>query len=762
MGAIAKPRPRVSGKSKKKRSPWKRRILSALCILFIGLCIITAFFIFKFQQALAWAEPKVQDIDVKKALLAGSKPTTIVSADGKVLYRLQDEYRRYTEFKDIPDVVKEATLGAEDNRFYEHGGVNWISVGRAVLANASSGGKSQGASTITMQLVKRLYTSSEKSYDRKLKDMALAMQLEKKKTKDEILTMYLNQVFYGSGAYGIAAAADVYFNKKLSQLSIGEAAMLAGLVQRPSKDNPFESLDAAIRRRNYVLSQMRGENRITEAEYQTALSEKPKLARRSFGSGERILAAPYFVRYIQDQIDKLAPEIKEALSSGGYKVVTTLNSEIQTIAEKEVRRVVEKYRRLKVSTGAFVLIDSEGKVLAMVGGIDYERNQYNVAYQGRRQPGSSFKPFVYSAAFSTGVLGPNDYVSNVPLQIPNGHGGTKSWPKGGGSKYGDTVSVTTALAASLNPAAAHVCEMVTPQVAASYAKDVFGIRSPLDPVLSIVLGSEEVSPLEMAEAYSVFQLQGDRVEPFGITRIEGPNGELLHEFQPIVRRNLLDQEVAGWMDGILRKVVTSGTATAARVVPNARGKTGTTSDNRDAWFCGYTNNYVGIGWVGNEHKSGSRWIYDPMTGVFGGKVTVQIWVGVMKQVVDRFGDGEDKPVRQKALPPVDPVIEPLPTNPPVDDVAGGDETGPGTGNNATPPPTTGDTASPPTQGNPGTAPTDPKKPKPDSGTEEMVSVEICVESGQRSSIYCPETVTRKFKKGQAPKGKCPIHGPHQH
>lgn len=754
---------RVSGKTKKKRSPWRKRLLTAFSIFFIFGSAVFIFGSFKFKQALEWAETKVQNLDSFKSQLATS-PTTIVSADGKVLYRLQSEFRRSVEFEEIPELVKQATLAAEDKTFYQHSGVNWFAAARSAVLNTASGGKSPGASTITMQLAKRLYTSTEKSIDRKIKDMALAMQIERRKTKDQVLELYLNQVYYGAGAYGIAAAADVYFGKKLDQLSIAEAAMLAGLVQRPSKVNPFDNLDASIKRRNYVLRQMREENWITQADYEDATASTPKLAKRSFGSGERILAAPYYVRYVLDQLDKLAPEIKEELSKGGYKIYTTLNSEIQAIAEDQVRDVVRKYRRLKVTTGAFVLIDADGKILSMVGGVDFERNQYNIVYQGVRQPGSSFKPFVYSAAFSTGVLGPNDSISNKPILLEEGNH-SRYWPKRSKSAP-DIVSVRSAITSSQNPAAVHAIEMVTPAVAVSYAKDVFGIRSPLDPTLALALGSSGVSPLEMAEAYSVFMLQGDRAEPYGITRIEGPNGELIHEFKPKIRRGLLDSEVAAWMDDDLRGVVTGGTATFARVVPNARGKTGTTSDNRDAWFCGYTNNYVGIGWVGNEYKKGKGWAYDPMSGVFGGKVTVQIWTGVMKRVVDKFGDGEDRPNTKKRIP-AGGVIEPAPVDPPIDDMAGtmnGGDNGTTTGNaggTATPP--IGDTVPPITDAAPPATDNKPPVTKPPTAgggqEEQYVEAEICAESGALATMYCPETVTRKFKKGHGPRSRCRMHGP---
>lgn len=429
-----------------------------------------------------------------------------------------------------------------------------------------------------------------------------------------------------------------------------------------------------------------------------------------------------------------------------------------------------------MTTGAFVLMDDEGRILAMAGGYDYARNEYNVVYQGQRQPGSSFKPFVYSAALATGTISPSDSISNEQLLIDTPGGGKKKWPKNGRARYGGRVSVRTAIASSINVPAVRVCEMVTPRVAAMYARDTFGFRSHIEPVLSMALGSNAVSPLEMAQAYSVFMNYGDRATPFGITRVVGPNGEVVKEVGPDIKRGVLSPSVCAAMDEFLRAVVTSGTATKARVIEDARGKTGTTSDNRDAWFCGYTNNLVGIGWIANEKKENGKWVYDTMqSSVFGGTVTVEIWTGVMKEAVKRFGRKESR--RPQDLDPLPSTRqEPEPVAPPVDDVTGGDTPEPPP--DITPemtPPTNPDGTLPVSEGqgtpggggttpavvppNPERGPREPGRRPPRDPELELVTVEICADSGQIANRYCPETVTRRLPRSDAPKGRCTMHGP---
>ncbi len=712
-----------------------------------------------FYRELLWAQGVIPKLDKLTEQLA-STPTVFYSADGKVLYRAQAEYRKPAKFDEIPKHVRDATLAAEDVRFYEHQGVDFRGILRALFTNVREGRTVQGGSTVTMQLAKRLYTGEEKTFNRKLKDMALAVQIERSRTKDQILTMYLNQVYYGAGAYGIGAAASVYFGKSLKDLTLAEAALLARLVQRPSENNPFKSPDRALANRSVVLRRMRDSGMISSEEFESADSEPLRLSKRSFGSGARTFQSHYFVDYVLDTLRRELPDTD--LTGGGYKVYTTIDSRLDSIAQKKVAEVVRKYRRQGLTTGAFVLVDDEGRILSMVGGADYERNNFNVVFQGHRQPGSAFKPFVYATALTTGAIGPRDSISNEPFFIDDPARGRKRWPKNANGKYGGMVSPRTALASSINVPAVRVCDAAGPNTVASYAHSAFGFRSPLDPVLALALGSSAVTPLEMAQGYGVFLLGGDRMTPFGITKVVGPDGNVIREFEPKIHKGVLDPQVCSWMDEFLRATITGGTATRARSIADARGKTGTTSDYRDAWFCGYTNSMVGIGWVASERRQGNTWVYDPMRRVYGGHVTIEIWVGVMKEAVKLYADRERSRERRK-YDMLEPELPP-PAEPPIDDAGGGEEALPIAQAELHPTPETaaGESAAAAANGAEGTSSeaatggsSAPVRPSEPGG----VPVEVCADSGLRAGPYCPETVTRTYSARDRPRRRCPIHGP---
>lgn len=758
------------------------------------LCGAIAVPTFLFMRLVPEAEQQLRQLDDRIGEVA-HEPSKVLAANGQVLFRVAAEYRDPIQrLEDVPLVVRQAILAAEDRRFYQHQGVDFRAVARSLVTNVREDRIAQGASTITMQVARLITGRYQKTWDRKLREAALAYQLDRSQTKDQILLLYLNLAYFGSGAYGVKAAAHVYFNKRLEELTLAEAAMLARCVRRPSRENPFDDLPAAIRNRNTVLSVMREEGMIDEAEYREAIQEKPRLRRKNFAGGARILAAPYFVNYVVSRLQSVKPDLD--LSRGGYVVRTTLDMGLQEVAEREVRRVVEANRRRKVTTGAFLLLDSRGRILAMVGGVDYARNQYNVITQGRRQPGSSFKPFVYAAALDSGAVSPDDRISNARYSWRDPITGKVWSPENSGGSYGGTVSLRSALARSLNVVAVRVMEKTGPETVVEYAHRVFGFTSALDPVPSLALGSSAVSPMEMARGYSVFQQKGKRVEPFGIVEVRDPSGEVVYAEQPVLRESGLKTDVAVEMDSYLREVVERGTAAGFRsqMPQHSRGKTGTTQENRDAWFCGYTNRYLGIGWVGNEvyDEAQKRWRYLPMgSRVFGGTVTVQIWARVVSEAVRRYTD-EPQTDDQAASAPVD--IEPseappqndAPTpsqesqqNAPVDVEPSPDApTEADSGTRSQPveeEPTVGQSAPllepvvsgdagprrlaeqdrlpSGVEGRPKVAP--PKVAKP----QETVSVEICADTGLRASIYCPETIVRKFPKGKEPKAECKRHVP---
>lgn len=684
------------------------------------------------------------------------QPTVIVSADGKTLFTMSAEYRKPVSIGQIPKVVKDATLAAEDRRFYEHSGVDEVAVLRQMFTNVRERRIAGGASTLTMQLAKRLYSQSERSWRRKLQDMAMAVQIERSYTKDMILEMYLNQVFYGSGAYGIQAAADVYFGKELDQLTVAEAATLARCVRRPTDENPFSNKEQAILNRNIVLRSMLAEGMITQSVYDRAIEERLRLQRKPERGPTGHKEAPYFVDYVLDYVRDNIPEID--LDGGGYRIETTLDSRMQEISEKAVRDLVAAHKNWKVRTGAFLLVDRSGGIKAMVGGVDYKRNQFNVITQGRRQPGSSFKPFVYSAAFSMGELDPQDSLSNAPYHWTDPATGKVWSPKNSNGKFGGMVSIRSAFSLSLNMPAIRAMEKVGPHRFVGFARQTFGFKSKLDPVLALALGSTAVSPMEMATGYSVFMLQGNRIEPLGVTRIVGPDGSVVREFSSNERTGVLSSSVADDVDTLLRAVVTGGTATRARVVEDARGKTGTTSDNKDAWFIGYAGNLLGVGWIANEIPSSSKdrkWDYEPMARqVYGGTVTIKMWTDIVGKSLKFMDDSSPRPEAERHEGHETRVDVPVTEPPPEPDVLPDEparEVEPGN-----------------SQPGPAPAGTEPKVKEPEPATETEprpepkraegnITLVICADSGMIAVPGCPEQTTLRFKRGTQPRGKCPLH-----
>jgi penicillin-binding protein 1A len=750
-------------------------------VLGLGFCTGAMYW----RSQLMWADEQLVSLPEKLNFEKGAE-TVIYARDGKtVLYSTSKETRDPVEhYDDIPLNVIHATLAAEDKRYFDHSGVDYYALCRSIVTDVRERRTAQGGSTITMQLVKRLYTSPEKTFTRKVRDVALAVEIEKKLTKPEILQDYLNQVFYGNGAYGIKAASEVYFNKPdMNKLTIGEAALLARLVRKPSDENPYKDRKKSISNRNEVLATELEEHWITQDEYEKAVNEKLHLAPKHFGSGEHRYLAPYFVNYILDYLKKDMPEVD--FSAGGYQIQTTLDPSLEKVAENQVLYTVEHHRNERVTTGAFVLMNSDGEILAMVGGIDYEHHQYNAVVQGRRQPGSSFKPIVYSVALTLKAISPGDSISGGEYTYTDPYSGKEWNPQNDNGPTG-FVSIPTAIAQSINTCAARVCEKVGPENVVSYAHSVFGYTSPIDPVLSIALGSQAVSPLEQAQAYSIFQSHGDRATPYGITRVLGPDNQVIKSYGPNIHKTVLDPEVAAFMDTCLRGVVTGGTATRARVIDDARGKTGTTQDFRDAWFCGYTNNLIGIAWVANEKHDPSHnppYFYDPMAHVFGGHVPTEMWVGVMRAAQEKYGKGSPPPPAEQ-LQRQDMEISTSVDKATRDDNSANSSTkdnSDNSDNSSDNSDSNTDTAKPDkkskddnqdpnTPDDPATPPQKAAAQPPDTvqntrprrkrtAATEMVTVEVCADTGMRATAYCPETIAKSYVKGTEPTQYCTKHRP---
>lgn len=745
--------PRTKVKSSRKR---KFKIFFTACFCFFGA--IFAFAYVWWTRQLVAAEAKLPKLESYRSILA-NRPTQILSADSRpvVLYEIAAEKREPVRFEDIPDRVIKATLAAEDKRFYQHSGVDAWAVVRQTLVNARSQSVKGGASTLTMQLAKRVFSNSNQSISRKIADAAMAIQIERHYSKNSILEMYLNQVFYGSQAYGVAKAAEVYFGKKLKDLTWGQAATLARCVQRPSVVNPFANLEASIEARNSVLSVLRDEKWITEREYESAKDEdlSKQLAPRSTSRKSFRKKAPYFVDYVLDELGSRLPNVD--LSAGGYRIYTTINYDMQLVAEKEVRNLVDDYG--SVNTGAFLLTDRDGRIQAMVGGVDYDRNQFNFVANGKRQPGSSFKPFIYALAFDSGAIGPHTQLSNEPPEnIFDPVTGKKWEPKNSDGTVGGSMDVYNAFIFSKNLPAIDTLRLLGPRRFTQRAPSAFGFNERLPAVPSLALGTAEVTPLQLAEAYSVFMTGGDRRPTYGIVSVEGPDGSTVKNFVPDPLPSGLRPQTLEFMDYLLRGVIEEGTATRGRSVLNAHGKTGTTNDNRDAWFCGYSDELLGIGWISGESKDRrGRWIYPEMSStVFGGTVTIQMWREIMKRCQEMIHeerspkpkysfwgmaspDSENRPRRsrrERDESTVDePAVEPDPTtdepvsepdNTPVD---------------VPPPPST------PAERTP--------EPTPRARSEgEFITVYICPDSGLLASSGCPEQRPARFRRGEQPRRYC--------
>jgi penicillin-binding protein 1A len=756
-------------------------------ILFLGaFATLFVMFLLKLREA----EEAIQTPEFQDRMEAITRPPTrVVTADGVELFRISAEHRiAIKHLSEIPPHVRNAVLAAEDKRFYQHPGVDNVSLMRAFFSIFKEGRVSQGGSTITMQLAKRLYSGNERSLKRKIQDIAYAYAIEKYKTKDQILLLYLNQVYFGEGAHGIAAASKVYLNKDVKKLDASDAALLARCVRLPSRYNPIKDLEGSIENRDVVLRIMREEGMINEVQYERALATVPKLNKNPPRTTARFTAGfgQHFVDDVLDTIRRDHPELD--LKNGGYLIETTIDSKLQKLAEKVTRDVVREHRGFKVNQGAFVAMDSDGRVLCEVGGVDYRRNQFNIVTQGLRQPGSAFKAIVYATALQQGAItGPESYLSNAGISIYD-EATRRAWtPKNASrSENAPGYSVRTAFALSVNRPAIHLLQDTGITTVVEYAKKNFGIESELAPYLPLAIGSSAVRPLEMLEAYSVFMSGGDRIKPYSISRIYSPAGEVVAQYQPQKFTGMITPNVAATMDGLMEAVVREGTGTYARDrVPNARGKTGTTNDARDAWFCGYADGVVGIGWVGNEQKVKGVYTPVPMAGsAYGGTITVKIWTGVMKSARERFGStikSTPPPATIAAnVPPVrrtdgEDLVKPVndePISKPVEDTPPPTEEPPV---ESTPPPTTIDLDEIEKQRKEAERQAELERQRAEErerdrerrrqqeaerrANPDSVTIEVCAESGQPANMYCPETITRTFERRRAPNRACRLHGP---
>lgn len=553
-----------------------------------------------------------------------AEATRIYSADGKLLARLYLENREVVPLSKMSTDLVHAVVSVEDERFYQHNGVDIIGLGRAVVVNLTRGFGQEGASTITQQYIRNTILLDERtqiSLARKVREAYLAMQLEKRYSKDQILQMYLNAIYFGEGAYGAQAASRTYFAKPASQLTLAEAATLAGLPQQPSRLDPYENPEGAVARRNEVLGDMVKNGYITTEQYQAASSEKLRL-KRAKEPNDGIYHAPYFVAHVKKELQtKFSPAV---VFKGGLVVRTSLDTRMQKYAEQAVKQKLDSPGDPEC---ALVSIDPRtGYVKAMVGGRDYNKRKFNLATQGKRQPGSSFKTFVLVTALKQGMPPYYRIDSSSPAYIQTK---PKPWvvSNSEGSGHG-LMSLESATRASVNTVYARVAWEVGAKEIAKVAK-AMGIKTPIPNYPSIALGTRNVSPYEMASAYGTLATGGVHHDPVVITQVDNHLGETIYKAKTRGKR-AISAEVAHAATEVLKGVITGGTATRAQIGRPAAGKTGTSQEHRDVWFVGYTPQLVTAVWVGYPTEKTIR-----VNGAraFGGTVCAPIWASFMKRAL---------------------------------------------------------------------------------------------------------------------------------
>ena len=707
------------------------RVLGSFFSWFVGLSAAgLATLMLLVGVALAMAYPQLPDISE----LADYRPKLsmrVFSVEGKVIGEFGEERRKLIPFKDIPAVVKNAVLSIEDTRFYQHGGVDYIGLARASLANVGRA-KSQGASTITMQVARNVYLSSEKTFTRKIYELLLTYKLEHLLSKDQIFEIYLNQIYLGHRAYGFAAAAETYFGKPIQNLSIAEAAMLAGLPKAPSAYNPINNPKRARSRQLYIIERMQDNGFITAAQATAAKAEELKIRtansvtsthaeyvaemarqlmfaqygpdiytrglnvyttikaedqevayqalrrgildyelRQVYRGPEKFITLPTEARELEDAIDEALIDAGDkgdllaavVLEAAPKKVrVMRQNSEVLEITGDGLKPVqsglsdkapphiklrpgavvrVSKTAKgdwsltqLPEVEGAFVALDpSDGAIRSLVGGFDFDKNKFNHVTQAWRQPGSSFKPFIYSAAIEKGFT-PTTMVNDAPLFFDASVTGSQAWePKNYDGKFEGVMPLKTALAKSKNMVSIRILQAVGPQNAQNWISRFGFDPEKHPPYLTMALGAGSVTPMQVALGYSVFANGGYLVKPYLITKVTDPLGKVLSNYTPIEldeRSRAIEPRNAFLMSHLLQEVTRSGTAAKAQQVLKRNdiyGKTGTTNDSMDAWFAGYNPSLTAVTWIGYDTP---RKLGDRETG---GGLSLPVWISYMQHAL---------------------------------------------------------------------------------------------------------------------------------
>jgi penicillin-binding protein 1A len=719
-----------------------------LSIFFAGLALCG---VLLGVMALSLAWPNLPDLSAMTDYRP-RVPLRIFTADKVMIGEFGEERRNVLRFSEIPDVMKSAVLSAEDDRFYQHGGIDWIGVLRAGLTNLMAMSKTQGASTITMQVARNFYLSSEKTYSRKFYELLLTFKIEASLTKDQILELYLNQIYLGNRAYGFAAASRAYLGKSISEITPAEAALLAGIPKAPSRFNPIANKPRAVIRQRYVLGRMHNLGYLTDAEYKTALdqpliiksaegtpaggyavhgeyaaelarqlmlssypdnvysrglnvyttilSKDQEAAYQSLREGiidytrrapypgpEAQMDMPAGIENDAAKLDEFLDGVLEkhpdrtdmltavVLSAKADEVrVARSSSDIISIKDKKALGVIQRALNPKASAdlrlqrgsivhlhktpdyweilnpptvqAAFVaMTPQDGALRAMVGGFDFYHGNFNRVTQAWRQPGSSFKPFIYAASIEKGLT-PMTLISDQPFELSAAQTGSKPWaPKNYGNQYEDTLTMRDALAKSKNMVSIRILQLISPQYAQEYVAR-FGFDKARHPAyLPMALGAGAVTPMQLASAYAVFANGGYRINPYLIDRVTDANGQILMQAKPVIAGDsaarAIDPRTIYIMDELLRNNAIVGTAAKARQIlkrNDIAGKTGTTNDSVDAWFAGYTPNLVGIAWMGFDQPKSLG------SGETGGGAALPIWAGYMTTALKAFPEQKRAPM----------------------------------------------------------------------------------------------------------------------
>lgn len=596
--AKKKSAPKKKRSAKKKKSGfslWKSLFILSLwtgLFLFIAVGCYVAYCYFTMPN-------------IAKSVAQTRQPsTTIMAENGSDIASFGNVYAEVIYPDNLPKNLTNAIIATEDRRFYKHFGFDVWGFGRATITNLFRGRYAQGASTITQQVAKNIFLTPNKNIKRKVQELLLAFWLENKLTKNQIMALYLNRVYFGSGNYGAEAAANWYFNKNADNLNLHEAAILAGMLKAPNRYNPILNREKSLERANVVLHNMLECGYINQKQYASA-----KTLPISNGQQYRVSGGKHFAQYVYDEVNSYIGE-----RSVDVNVMTTLDQKLQESAEKILRSHIWGAKGKNVSEGAIVIMDYNGAIKAMVGGMDYNRSQFNRAVQAIRQSGSAFKPFVYLTALQYGFA-PDSMVNDAPLKIG------KWQPSNYSKRYYGNVTLDFALTHSLNVATAALSkELYLKDIAANARK--MGISTKIEQTPSMVLGTNGVKVIDMATAYAVLANGGYAVWPHAINEISSKDGHQLYVRQSNRQKQIIDGNIVKEMSQMLSHVITRGTGKKAQLPYFTAGKTGTTQNYRDAWFVGWGGGYVAAVWVGNDNEK-------PMNKVGGGTIPAEIWHDVM-------------------------------------------------------------------------------------------------------------------------------------